>query len=59
MEPKFIKLMPPLDGIVNDLDDRLKILEESISAFKSRMAEFERGVAALDEKIRRIEKYAR
>lgn len=59
MENRHIKIMPPLDGVINDLNDRLGEIEGKFKSFNSRMSQYEKDLAKLDGKIRRIEKYAR
>jgi predicted nucleic acid-binding Zn-ribbon protein len=54
-----IKVMPPLDGIISEINDRLKKLEAFYESYGSRIVQFEKDLAKLDGKIRRIEKYAK
>ena len=54
-----IKIMPPLDGIINNIIDRLEEVEKSVRDYNSQQSEIKKDVAKLDEKIRRIEKYAK
>ena len=61
-----IRLMPPLDSIIGDIDKCLEKLEGDLDLFnkkmvrfEERMKKFEKGIEAFDEKMDRIEKYAK
>ncbi len=54
-----IKIMPPLDGVINELYDRLSAVEKDVREFNSQVAELGKDLAKLYGKINRIEKYAK
>ena len=57
-----IHLQEPLKSIVGwikELEDYLKLFDTRLSRFGARIKQFEKGVEAIDEKIKRIEKYAK
>ena len=57
-----IHLGEPLKSIVGwikELEGHLKSFSDRLGRFEKRMKQFESGVEALDEKMKRIEKYAK
>jgi len=59
MDAKLIKIMPPLDHVINEIYERLQAVEKNLELTGSRLTEIDKYLATLDEKIRRIEKYAK
>ena len=59
MENSHIKIMPPLDGVINNLDDRLSDVEKDVREFNSQVAQLGKDLAQLLGKLNRIEKYAK
>jgi prefoldin subunit 5 len=56
---RLIKIVPPLDGIINEINDSLEKMKRFDKKLGSRIAQIEKGIKALDEKMKRIEKYAK
>lgn len=66
MENSHIKIMPPLDGVINDLNDRLSTAEKKIRGFNSQVAELGKAIAALEtlkysviKRLEMLEEYAK
>ena len=55
----MVKLMPPLDGIVDGLNEQIKKIKQSLVTIESRLSKLDAVLRVFDEKIRRIEKYAK
>ena len=66
MQRNHIKIMPPLDGVINDLDDRLSEVEKRVRSFNSQVAQIKKDVAVLEtlkysviERLKMLEEYAK
>ena len=66
MENSHIKIMPPLDGVINDLYDRLSKVEKQVRKFRSETSELGKAIAALEtlkysviERLEALEEYAK
>jgi uncharacterized coiled-coil protein SlyX len=58
--------MPPLDGVINDLNDRLSKAEKKIRGFNSQVAELGKAIAVLEtlkysviKRLEMLEEYAK
>ena len=58
--------MPPLDGVINNLNDRILKLEKNVRGFNSRVAELGKAIAVLEtlkysviERLEMLEEYAK
>ena len=61
-DPSKVKLTEPLKSIVGwikELGDNLGLFNGRMARFEKRMKQFEKGIEAVDEKMKRIEKYAK
>ncbi len=61
-DPKTVKLTEPIKSIVEwveELESNVSLYNKRLTRFESRMKKFERGIGAIDEWMRRIEKYAK
>ena len=66
MENSHIKIMPPLDGVINDLNDRLSKVEKQVRGFRSETSELGKAIATLEtlkysviKRLEMLEKYAK
>ncbi len=66
MESSHIKIMPPLDGVINNLDDRLSELENQVRKFRSETSELGKAIAVLEtlkysviKRLEMLEEYAK
>ena len=55
----MVKLMPPLDGIIDELNKKIGEIKQSLVSIESRLSKFDAVIKAVNEKIKRIEKYAK
>ncbi len=61
-DPKTVKLTEPIKSIVvwiEELGSNISLYNKRMTRFENRMKKFEKGIEAIDEKMKRIEKYAR
>jgi phage shock protein A len=61
-DPKTVKLTEPIKSIVEwveELESDIGLYNEKLARFEKRMKQFEKGIKAFDEKMDRIEKYAK
>ena len=61
-DPKTVKLTEPIKSIVGwieELENNIGLYNKRLARFEKRMKQFESGIKAIDEKMRRIEKYAK
>ena len=61
-DPKTVRLTEPIKSIVEwveELESNLDLFNKRMARFEKRMKSFERGIEAIDEKMKRIEKYAK
>ena len=66
MENSHIKIMPPLDGVINNLNDRISKLEKNVRGFNSQVAELGKAIAVLEtlkysviKRLEMLEEYAK
>ncbi len=61
-DPKTVKLTEPIKSIVEwveELESNISLYNKRLTRFEGRMKKFEKGIEAMDEWMRRIEKYAK
>ena len=61
-DPRTVKLTEPIKSIVGwveELESNVGLYNKRLARFEKRMKEFEKGIEAIDEKMKRIEKYAK
>ena len=61
-DPKTVKLTEPIKSIVEwveELESNISLYNKRLARFEGRMKKFEKGIEAIDEKMKRIEKYAK
>jgi len=61
-DPKTVKFTEPIKSIVEwieELGGNIDLFNKRMSRFEKRMRKLERGIEAFDEKLDRIEKYAK
>jgi peptidoglycan hydrolase CwlO-like protein len=61
-DPKTVKLTEPIKSIVEwveELESNIGLYNKRLVRFEKRMKKFEKGIEAIDEKMKRIEKYAK
>ena len=61
-DPSKIKLTEPLKSLVGwikELGESLGLFNKRMTRLENRMKQFEKGIEAIDEKMKRIEKYAK
>ena len=61
-DPSKIRLTEPIKGIVGwigEIESTVALCKKRMVRFEKRMKQFEKGIEAIDEKMKRIEKYAK
>ena len=61
-DPKTVKFTEPIKSLVEwieGLESCLDLSNKRMARFEKRLKSFEKGIEAIDEKMKRIEKYAK